>query len=527
MKLFIFIFIFTMNSVSAMGNGQNDQARCEKLSGFQFSDSTVTLATFIAAGKFSDPNGEVHEVPAFCLIKGIARPTSVSRINFEVWLPTDTWNGRYYQFGGGGLEGYIYYPALAKFLSEGNAVATTDTGHDKKSEESTWMLNQPERVKDWGYRALKTTTNSAKIIINRFYGRAAHHNYFTGCSAGGRHGLIAAQRYPEDWDGIIVGAPAHATTRQLLGNHVNWSTQWQKPENLIPREKLPLIQKTALASCKKEAYLVGDIAADPRFCQFDPNMLLCTGKEKNNCLTPPQVATLTRIYDGTRHPRTGALIYPGLVPTLETYSYSAFRERSPQGSTRRFITYFGLDEVIKFEQSSQEMQIKMFDGKRLSDVIDATDINLEPLRKKGAKILMYTGWGDDLVAPEETINYYENVVKNTGGLKKTKDFFRFFTVPGMMHCAGGPGANSFGQMFVYNALHNNPNHHISRAMEKWVETGVAPDKIIATKFIDDKLSQGVSFSRPLCPYPQVATYQGYGPKHKPESFKCLESSSFP
>lgn len=523
---------------------------CEDLRRLAVAHKEVLSATVVAGGTFQAPNGERFELPAFCRVRGLARPSADSRIHFEVWLPTEKWNGRFYQHGEADGGGNINYAALATALRSGAAAAATDDGHVRPQNintpsdwDSLWALNHPERIIDEDYRALAITTERARTLIQAYYGAVPRYSYFEGCSWGGGYALKAAQRFPQKWDGILAGSPTNNITGYYVANAWNISL-WMNQHGRLPETKLPAIQRAALAACKPQARIIDGIPTDPRFCSFDPATLACHGPETDSCLTPAQITTLRKIYDGPRNPRTHEQLYPGFPPTMESWwagtltsgrltgvmsvfngepaqlqnvndFYRNFVFFDPQWDLRRFDFDAG---VVSAE--SRELA-----GQSVKSVMDAVDPDLSAFERRGGKLLMYFGWGDEYLTPMEGIRYYESVAQASGGIERTRDFFRLFMVPGMTHCVSGPGANSFGQdVFGQGqALRNDADHHILRALEAWVEKGRRPERIVAAKYVNDEPQRGVAFTRPVCPYPQVAAYRGSGAITDASNFQCTES----
>jgi len=523
------------------------QAACEYLGNLKLSNTTIT-AQSVPVGSFTAPDGKVYDVPSFCRVHGVSKPTNNSHINFEVWMPASDWNGRYYQLGNGGFAGSISYGEMAGNLNQGNVVSATDNGHEANALDASWALNHPEKIVDFGYRSLKVTTDKAKALINAYYGRKPHYSYFVGCSDGGREALMVAQRFPEDWNGILVGAPANYWTRQFTGFAWNQKALRANPYSYIFPGKLAAIQRAALSSCDANAHLVGGIASDPRFCRYDPSVLICQGRETDECLTKEQVRALKKIYSGPRDPQTGEKIFPGYEPTMESETQKS--DGSWTGGWRQWITHKNPAEAAQFIFANEFFSNMVFDnpdwdirthsakndyeftitksiaGETMTSILNADSPNLGALEKRDGKILMYFGWGDASNPPQAGIDYYESV-KNQMGVQRTHNFYRLFMVPGMAHCVGGPGPNSFGAFHTFpdgipEPLKEDVDHNIIRALEAWVENGIAPEKIIATKFIDDDPSQGVKLTRPLCPYPKIAVYKGVGDITKEASFICRE-----
>jgi hypothetical protein len=524
----VVIALLTMDQA----NAANSDTACQKLAKVSLPHRQIVSATSVAAEMFQAPDGLGYHTPAFCRVQVIAKPTSDSEIHLEVWLPSsENWNGRYYQLGQGGGGGSINYAGLADFVREGAVAAATDDGQNLYA----FSDKHPEKIIDNAERALKETTDSAKALTLAYYQRAAHHRYFAGCSDGGAYALRAAQRFPEDWDGILAGAPSYNETGGAASDAWNVRAWLDDPKgHLLPR-KLATIQRAALASCTSRAHVVNGIATDPRFCAFDPAVLSCKGAETDDCLTASQIATLRKIYDGPRNSRSGAQIYAGFPPTSETSWPGAITPLSglnpeygkPPGLLTSNIFYqyvfgdpewnirrFDVDSTVAFTEN------KRVAGRPLKAWLDATDPDLSSLRDRGSKMIMYSGWADPGESPLESIRYYESVARSMGGVDKISEFFRLFMVPGMGHCSmKGPGVNAFGQ-WLAPALRDDPEHNIARALEAWVETNRKPDQVIATKYVDDDLYSGVAFTRPLCPYPQVAVYRGRGDVADASNFDC-------
>ncbi len=307
---------------------------------------------------------------------------------------------------------------------------------------------------------------------------------------------------------------------------------YANPEGRIPHAKLPFIQKTALASCSEEAHVAGGVAADPRHCRYDPDILLCKGRETDQCLTAPQVATLKAIYDGPKNPRTGEQIFPGFAPTTEA-------EPGVVGGWAGWL--LGTDttppiaansiNMVRGWLADPDMDIRTFDFdkdyKKLAEVMHVVPAegdlaDLSALQAAGTKLMLYVGWADEIFPPEWAIDYFNRVAKLSGGVEKAQSFFRLFMVPGKLHAGEGPGGNSVGQnlSFTSPALKDDANHDIHRAMEAWAEKGKAPDQIIAVKYNQDmKPSSGVALTRPICPYPQLPVHTG-GSTNVAANFKC-------
>jgi feruloyl esterase len=508
------------------------QGSCDSFAQLALPNTKITLAQSVPAGAFTPPSAanfmpgmpaSYKDVPAFCRVAAEVSPTADSAIKLEVWMPASGWNGKYQGQGNGGFAGMIGYPALGAAIKRGYATAGTDTGHT--GGDAAWALGHPEKVIDFGYRGINEMTLKAKAIIKAFYGDPPQHSYFASCSDGGREALMEAQRFPEDYDGILAGAPANFWTHLLVeAMWVNQATTLDQA-SYIPAGKLPAIGAAVLAACDAQDGVADGILNDPRQCHFDPATLLCKGADSTGCLTAPQVAALEKIYAGP-HDSAGHQLFPGYMPGAEEGpgGWAAWITGAAPG--RSLLSFFGTQffSDMVYEQAAWddktfnvEQATKLADAKT-ARALNATDPNLKPFTARGGKLIMYHGWSDAAIPAPNTIDYYNSVVA-TLGQRATDSFLRLFMAPGMQHCGGGPGPNSFGQ--GANSPPYDPEHNIYIALEQWVEKGVAPSKIIATKYVNDfDLAQGVKMTRPLCTYPQVAKYKGAGDTNDAANFVC-------
>lgn len=483
-------------------------ADCTTLSALTIPDVTINAATLVAAGGFTPPGARISmTLPAFCRVEATARPTSDSEIKFEVWIPpTEAWNGKFQGVGNGGYQGSISYAAMATALRRGYATASTDTGHS--GDDLTFGQGHPEKLIDYGHRAVHVMTTSAKLVIRNATGRFAERSYFVGCSAGGQQALSEAQRYPDDYDGIVAGDPANNRIRQTFGFLASWiATHGSDGTPLLTAPKLALLTTSAVAACDGIDGLKDGIIDDPRRCTFDPAALACKSGDEPSCLTAPQVAAAQRMYEGTKSPRTGALIYTGWPRGSESFGEVAAQSwrqyvLDPKEPSRVGFFKYWLFHNPNWDFRSVDWDRDLAYAEQQLPHMAAVDQNLAPFKKSGGKLLMYTGWMDPVVPPQDTVAYYEGVVKTMGGLRPTQDFYRLFMAPGMGHCAGGPGPNQFDAI---------------GALEQWVEKGTAPDKLIATHSTSGKVDR----SRPLCVYPQVARHKGTGSTDDAANFVCV------
>jgi len=509
------------------------QVSCEALANLTLTNATITSATPVAVGSFKPPAvpgqpAPNKDLPAFCRVHGIARPTSDSEIHFEVWLPMSGWNGKYEQVGNGGFAGLIPLSAMAEPLLHGYATAATDDGH-VSGPGATWAVGHPERVKDFGYRAVHETSVQAKVIIHAFYGKQAARSYFVGCSEGGREGLTEAQRYPDDFQGIVAGAPA------INWNHLQTRGLWdalallETPESYIPPAKLPVLQNGAIAACDVIDGVKDGFLENPSRCHFDPATVQCKGSEASDCLTAEQVAAARKIYDPLKNPRTGTLIAPGFSPGNEAVPANwpvwITGSSAPQlGIQKLFANQFFADMVFenpKWDPKSFnfDTDVQVTDDK-FGAILNSVDPNLRAFKAHGGKLIQYHGWSDAAIPPLGSVEYFQAVQKAMGD---TKSFYRLFMVPTMSHCAGGPGATIFGNAGGIEPPEDDADHDVVLALDRWVEKGAAPNHIIATGFVDNTPSKGVAMAHPLCPYPEEAHYKGTGDPKDAANFACETS----
>jgi hypothetical protein len=502
---------------------------CEDLVQLSVAGTTITGAESVPAGTFTPPGEKpIENLPAFCRVAGSVKPTSDSNIQFEVWMPIAGWNGKFQGAGNGGFAGYIDYETMAAAVRHGYAAASTDTGHH--GTDASWALGHPEKIVDFGYRGIHETAGKAKAIIRAFYGEGPRHSYFSYCSNGGRQALMEAQRFPADYDGIIAGAPANFWTHLLT--QAVWNTQatMQNLASYISASKLPAIEAAALAQCDDMDGVKDGVIDDPRRCHFDPSSLLCKGAESDSCLTAPQVAALKKIYAGPRT-SSGQEIVPGFPPGGETGEggWGLWITGPAPGKSAEF--FFGTQFFGNMVYNNAAWDYRKFDVDRdlkaaddkLAPILNATDADLTRFKQRGGKLILYHGWNDAALPAVNTIHYYESVAKKMGQ-NNAAEFVRLYMVPGMQHCENGPGPDMFGQMGV---AQGDPQHNLGAALEHWVEQGIAPDQIIATKYkAGSDPASGVIRTRPLCPYPAVAHWKGTGSTDDAANFVCLTPGQF-
>jgi hypothetical protein len=532
-----------------VANKTSHAASCESLaSSLSFDHATVDAATSVPAGTFTPPTlpgattpaAPITGLPAFCRVQITSRPTSDSEIEIEVWLP-DGWNGKYLQVGNGGFAGNLPFSALASAVRRGYAAGGTNDGHvDAINTDASWALGHPQKIIDFGYRALKETTDKAKAVIKAFAGDAPKYSYFAGCSDGGREALMESQRYPDDFDGIVVGDPANNWI-PLLSQHV-WDIQalLATAGSYIPPSKLPAITNAALAACDGADGVVDGVINRPRQCHFNPNELLCMSGDSDSCLTAPQLAAVKKIYRGP-HTSTGQTINPGYLPGAEAYAggwstwiigpgpgVDTLTQSLQYGFGTNFFKYMVFDDpnwdprTLNFDQDLAVAYSKPVDGEALEDVLSSVNPDLRPFSGHNGKMIQYHGTTDSAIPPGTSIEYRSSLLSFFGVYDQRDpagevgNFYRLFLVPGMQHCSGGPGANNFGQ----SAPLADADHDVIKALEAWVEQGKAPDQIIATKYTSDDPTQPALFTRPLCPYPSIAAWNGKGDQSDAANWSC-------
>jgi Tannase and feruloyl esterase len=493
---------------------------CESLRALKLPDTTIVLAERVAAGAFSLPNPYIGgswspgprggipivapaNLPAFCRVAGVIRPVADSEIGFEVWLPLANWNGKFLGVGNGGFSGYIDYPSLTAPLSRGYATANTDTGHQRVGAQTMeFVLNHPQKLIDFGYRAVHETTVKAKLIIAAFYSRRPAFSYWNGCSTGGRQALMEAQRFPADYDGIVAGDPV-SNFDHLQASHLNKRIALDKnPAGFVPPETLALLHDAMLSACDTIDGVRDGVLEDPRRCGFDPATIECKAADEIGCLTTAQVEIVRTFYSPTVNPRTKEEIYPGLERGGELrWSQGVGHMVARRGRAPGDYLQFALFHDPSWDYRTFDFDSDVARADRLDDgIVAAVKSDLQDFFRRHGKLLQYHGWSDESVSPRDSINYHARVQAHSGH-GTLEDSYRLFMVPGMGHCAGGDGPNSFDPI---------------GEMETWVERGKAPDRMVASRWSGGKVDR----TRPLCPYPRVATYKGTGSTDDADSFAC-------
>jgi len=486
-------------------------APCEDLNALPLSGGAVTGATVVAAGAFSlldGPGGPVSaafaSLPAFCRVAATLRPTTDSDIRIEVWLPAVGWNGKFQAVGNGGWAGVIPYSSLARAVAAGYASAGTDAGHTGNT--AAFAPGHPEKVIDMAYRAVHEMTVHAKAIIAAYYGNPPTLSFWNACSTGGRQGVTSAVRYPTDFDAIVAGAPAVDWMRLHAGRIAMNRTVNKTPTHVIPREKYGMVHAATLNACDALDGVRDGVMENPRACSFDPQVLQCKGTDGAECLSAQQVETARAFYSPVTHPVTGEIVMPGLERGTEL-SWATLGGPQPLGNAVEAFRY-----AVHENPSWDWRHFNLVTDLELSDTahggaLASADANLKPFFDRGGKLLMYHGWSDPQIPPGNTIAFFDRVVE-IAGRDAVGTSVQLYMVPGMNHCGGGSGTDSFNSM---------------RAVEQWVETGEAPSRINASRIVNGIVDR----TRPLCPYGQSAFWDGKGNPNDADSFACVAGLETP
>lgn len=485
-------------------------AECRALAGLAITDTNLLSATLVPARE--------DGLPAHCRVLGYVRPA----INFELRLPISGWNGKFYMVGCGGFCGQVlserphFTNAMNHGLRRGYAAATTDAGHwGSSAVDARFAWNNRLAEIDWGTRAIPEVTRASRALVAVYYGRRAERSYFAGCSTGGRQGLMEAQRFPDDFDGIIAGSPALDET-QLAGTFLAWTGRANmdaEGRRILDPAKVPLISRAVSQACDPADGLRDGLVSDPRACRFDPAVLQCqAGADPAQCLSPAEVGVLRAWYQGPRD-SAGRQLYPGGIPLGSEPYWPVWLAGTVQNPplnplfARDYLRYMGFRE-----DPGDSYELQQFDFDRdparlaqMSSFYDATSTDLSRFRARNGRLLIYHGWADAIVTPERTVQWFEAATEAAGGREAMAQHARLFMIPGFDHCGlggAGPGITETG----FDPL---------TALEAWVERGEAPASLLMTRSAEPR------FSRPACPWPQVARHMGGDPATA-ESFRCAD-----
>lgn len=508
-RLGIFVVV-----VVSIGSAPLAAASCESLASAKLPNTTITLAQAVPAGEFTPPPGSERDLgapvdwkklPAFCRIAATIAPVPDSNIKIEVWLPipgstpasSPMWNGEFEADGNGGWTGTINYKYLGAALGRGYAAAMTDTGHAGGS--ASFALGHPEKVVDFGYRAVHEMTVKAKAIVAAFYGQAAQRAIWNGCSAGGREGLKEAQMYPEDYDGIVAGDPIADTVGRSLGGVWMAQAVHHDPAGALTPDKYEILHKAVLDSCDAIDGVKDGVIENPTLCHFDPATVECKDGNATGCLTGPEVATAKKIYSGVIDAQSKEVVFPGLAPGSEL-GWGTQAGPRPFGAATDYFKYIVFQNP-DWDYMTLNFASDIARAEKAGEAINSTNPDLTAFFARGGRILQYHGWSDQQMSAETSPRYYDSVVRKMGDASLVERSYRLFMVPGMRHCGGGEGADTFDKI---------------ETLEQWLKSGKAPESIVASRVEAGKVVR----THPLCPYPQTAVYKGAGSTDDASSFTC-------
>jgi len=490
-----------MAIASLHAQSASDAANCAGMPGAALPGVRIESASWIQPQSGWSPAERTRPVDIkepFCRLSGVIE----KEIGFELWLPAaSAWNRKFLGAGVGGDAGTFNFNDLPRGVQRGYASATTDTGH--KAADLNWMLGDPARLANYELRAHHLLAETSKALIGKFYAKPPAHSYFIGCSGGGRQGLKEMQRFPLDYDGIIAGAPGPKTPEMTARRM--WELTLRDANNgLMSPADWKLIADTGVKDCDGIDGVADGVAEDPRACRFDLATLQCKGNQTQGCLSAAQLQFAKKLYDPLRDAR-GRAIDDGLLPgVLVDSGRSRLAPATFGQAIRHLADWNGKDFDITSDLAAID---------KAMPELRADDANLSAFRAAKGKAILYQGWMDPAVAAKMTIGYYEDVRKKTDG---ADEFLRLFLEPGMLHCGGGAGPDQFGGSGA-DAPVVDADHDMLSALEKWVENGTAPERIVASKVAAGKVMR----TRPLCAFPKMAQYKGTGSTDDAANFACM------
>jgi feruloyl esterase len=536
----LLVLIVLLAPVAAMGQStQQTAASCERLASLSLPNATITAVEMIKAGAFTVPGdaprdgggssalagtiGAVPDVPgrvtantaglglgynggrgippfstlpAFCRVAATLKPSPASDIRMEMWMPIAGWNGNFRGTSPNGLGGVLNYNAMAVGLMSGFAIASTDTGH--RGGDTAWMRD-PERITDFAGRAMHETTVVGKAVASAYYGAALKYSYMIECGGGSAAALHEVQKYPADYNGVVVGGHAAHLTRQIFGQLWPWLAAHPNGVATLPAAKLTVLHNAVLNKCDMLDGVKDGLLENPLKCTFDPKEIACKAGDAANCLTAMQVEAVQRIYEGPTNPRTHERIWSPLFRGSEL-DWSFFTESAaPIGIATSALRMILDDPSWDYRQVDFDRHVAAADRSDIARV-NASNPDISAYVRGGGKLILSGGWNNALVPAGAVLDYYTRVEAKIG-LQDTRDGVRLYMVPGMIECNGGPGTDTFDMLGV---------------MRRWVERGDAPSEVTASRIEHGKIVR----TRPLCPYPQVATYRGSGSTDEARNFVC-------
>lgn len=481
-------------------------APCEELRSLTVSNVDVSKAEVVAPGAFLPPGAgdnpalaaSYRSLPSFCRIAATLEPTSDSEIKVEVWLPVGIWNGKFQAVGNGGWAGVIPYSSMAVALAAGYATAGTDTGHEGNS--ASFASGHPERVIDMGYRAVHEMTVYAKTVMPAYYGTMPTASIWNACSTGGRQGIVAAVRYPSDFDAVVAGAPAIDWMHLHAGRIALHQAVNKSPIHRVPPQKYALVHNAVLNACDGLDGVRDGVLEDPSACRFDPQVLACTAGDAPDCLTAPQVDAARAYYEPIRHPQRGDVVMSGLERGTEL-SWGTLGGAQPIGNAVEAFKHIAFKDANwdwrRFNLSTDLRVIDDADG----GVLAGADPDLRPFFERGGKLLMYHGWSDPQIPPGNTVAFFNQIVERAGAAAVGPSV-QLYMVPGMGHCRGGAGTDRFNPV---------------EALEQWMVSGNAPAFIPASRVVDGRVVR----TRPICAFGSVARWTGTGSTDEAANFACI------
>lgn len=497
-------------------------ADCADMAGMSLPDGEITSATLVSAGEFAPPSAAgappgvaasgFDDLPEFCRVQAVRRPSSDSEIVVEVWLPASGWNGKFVGIGNGIWAGTISFAEMGRALAAGYAVGATDTGHVGNGMTADFAVGHPEKLIDFGYRAVHEMVVTSKLAINDFYNKGPELSFWNSCSTGGRQGVMSAHRYPEDFDAISAMAPANPMTNLMT------QTMWagyqavREEGSGMPIPKLALTHQAVMKECDALDGLTDQLLSRPDLCTFDPISIQCpAGTDGDTCLSAPQVTTMRNIYDGVRND-AGEVVLPGWPRGSEMQVMVMMMGQEPFPVATSFFR-----QLVFGDQPGWDFK-NMSYGKDLSaaqayaaDILDAPSDGLGPFFARGGKLLLSHGWNDGLIPATNVLKFHHGLYNDIPAAQAQQQL-RLYMVPGMEHCSGGEGVSSYDTLGTIDA---------------WATTGVAPFSIIASRVPAAPNPFGPAapelppLSRPLCPYPMAAQYNGSGDVNEAENFSCV------
>ena len=498
------------------------------------SNATVNFAVPVPEnGSFGGAPGDLEfptnatNLPALCAVSIKVISSNISSFNFGLFLP-NSWNSRLMGAGNGGFGGGINYPDMGIYTHYGFAAIATDTGHISMVNDLTWALNKPEAIIDWAYRAMHTSVVMGKQLVNAYYGQSIQYSYYASCSTGGRQGLKEIQMFPEDFDGVLIGAPAWWTTHLALWTlKVGLINLPANGLNHIPASLFPIIVDEIVRQCDGQDGVEDGIIMDPYTCSFYPETLLCgTTGNSSECLTPAQLDTLYYVYSDYVDVNQ-TFVFPGFAlgvdPTIAV-GVSDTPISLGTGYVQNFIVNDSNWDYRNYDYGIVELADRLDPGNATANGFD-----ISAFKVRGGKMLQYHGLADELIPTGSTKYYYKNVLQTMAPKGVSlDDFYRLFLIPGMAHCSGSavaPWYIAAGDQALSGTTHSVPGfedaqHDSILAIMAWVENGTAPDQIVATKFVNDTAALGVLSQRPLCIYPKQAKYVGHGDVNAADSWEC-------